>query len=285
MGGRQVVQVITDSTADIPPDVANEAGVKVVPLSIKFGGDVYRDGVDLSGEAFYHKLRSAPVLPTTSAPSPGAFLEAYREALAMDRRVLSIHLSAALSATHNAATLAAAECPEGQVEVVDSRNCSMAVGWVALLAAEEARKGATLERIRALVGDLMPRAHLYAVLDTLENLRRGGRIGRAAAFLGTLLNVKPIVTIAQGEVMPVQKVRLLDRALERLVEIAQEHAPIERMAVAQTDAPRTFERLREMVASAMPGLEILNYRAGAVVGALAGEGAVALVFIGGRRGG
>ncbi|MHB1417717.1 MAG: DegV family protein, partial [Chloroflexota bacterium] len=224
-------------------------------------------------------LATSPSLPTTSAPAPGAFIEAYRAAIASGKRVLSIHVSGTLSGTHNAAALAAAEFPEGQVTVVDSRNVSMGLGWIALRAAAEARAGATLERIRELVEGLIPRSHLYAVLDTLENLRRGGRIGRAAAFLGTILSVKPIVTVAYGEVMPVEKVRLLDRALARLVDIAKEHAPIEQMAVAQTDAPETMERLCKMVAEAMPDLEILTYRAGSVVGALAGPGAVALVFV------
>lgn len=257
----------------------------VVPLSVRFDKDVYRDGVDIRGEEFYRKLASHPRLPTTSAPPPGAFLDVYRQAIDAGRQVLSIHLSGALSATHGVATLAAADFGEDQVRVVDSRNVSMAIGWVALMAAAEARAGATLESVSRLVDDLLPRAHLYAVLDTLENLRRGGRIGRAAAFLGTALSIKPMVTVARGEVTPVEKVRTLGKALVRLVEVARDHAPLERLAVAYTDAPDTIDRLRELAGDAFPDLDILTYRAGAVVGTLAGPGAVALVFISGRRGG
>lgn len=282
MGGKQTVQIVTDSTADIPPELARAAGIRIVPLSIRFGEETYLDGVNLSGEQFYKKLSEYPRLPTTSAPPPGAFLDAYREAIAQDRHVISIQISAAVSATHNSAVLAAAECPPGTVTVVDSRNCSMAAGWVALMAAEEAKKGASVEQVKALVDNLLPRAHLYAVLGTLENLRRGGRIGLASAFLGAMLSIKPIVTLANGVVAPVQKVRLLDRALERLVEIAKEHAPLTRLAVAQTEAPKEMEQLLRLVERAFPGMDIVTYRAGAIVGALAGPGAVALVFIGAR---
>ena len=281
---RQSVQIVTDSTADIPAEIAAAAGIKVVPLVVRFGNQVYRDGVDISGEEFYARLKAAPSLPTTSAPAPGAFLEVYREAVAKGVRVLSIHLSAILSGTHNAALLAAADFSPGQIRVVDSRNVSMAVGWIALRAAAAARDGASLVEVARQVDDMIPRAHLYAVLDTLENLRRGGRIGRAAAFLGTVLSIKPIVTIAGGEVAPVEKVRTLDRALDRLVAIAQDHAPITHMAVAHTDAPDTVARLHALVSTALPGMELLTYRAGSVIGALAGPGAVALVFLRGRRG-
>ncbi|MHB9090456.1 MAG: DegV family protein, partial [Chloroflexota bacterium] len=264
------MQVVTDSTADLPDEMAATAGIKVIPLSIRFGDHVYLDGVNLSKEAFYRMLRETPSLPTTSVPSPGMFAEAYREALEAGRKVISIHLSGLLSGTYNSALLAAAEFPEGQIAVVDSRNGSMAHGWMALAAAEAARTGATLAAVKGLVEDMIPRAHLYACLDTLENLRRFGRIGRAQAFLGTMLNVKPIVTIGDGIVTPVEKVRLLSKALVRLVDIAVDHAPIERMAVAHTDAPETVARLRQLIEEAIPGLPTITYRAGSVVGTLAG---------------
>ena len=280
---QQMVQIVTDSTADLPDEVAAANRIEVVPLTLRFGSQSYRDGVDISKEDFYAKLREATEMPTTSVPSPGQFVETYRRAVEAGRRVLSVHLSGALSGTYNSALLAAAEFPPDQIAVIDSRNCSMAHGWIAVLAAEAAKAGATLEEIKALADDLVPRVHLYAVLDTLENLRRFGRLGRAQAFLGTLLAVKPIVTIAEGVVSPVEKVRLLNRALTRLVEITVEHGPIERMAVAHTDAFDTVADLTDMVRSAMPGLTILPYRAGSVVGTLAGPGAVALVFVSGRR--
>ena len=279
----QTVQVVTDSTSDIPRELARAAGIEVVPLTIRFGSEVFADGVDLSGEAFYEKLRTSPTIPTTSAPSPGDFLHVYHRAVQRGQQVISIHISGEVSATYSSAALAAQEFP-GRVHVVDSRNVSMAFGWVAVRAAAAAQAGAGIEVIKALVEDALPRAHLYAVLGTLENLRRGGRLGRAAAFLGTVLQVKPILTVSSGVVSPVEKVRLIGRAIERLVEIAQEHAPIEQMAVAQTDAPDTFEQLRLLVAEKMPGLDLLGYRAGAVIGALAGPGAVALVFVSGRKG-
>ncbi len=275
---RQTVQVITDSTADIPPALAQAAGIWVVPLSVRFGSEVYRDGVDITADQFYGKLRSWPGLPATSAPAAGIFAERYREALAAGRSSLGIHLSSKLSGTYSAAATAAAEFGD-EVAVLDSRSASMALGWIVLAAAERARAGASLAEVRELAESLIPRAHVYLTLDSLENLRKGGRIGRATALLGTLLNVKPIITVIDGEVAPVERVRTFGKALSRLAELVAQHGPIERLAVGYTDVPEVAGTLRELVEKVLPGVEVLTFQAGPVIGTHVGHGAVGITFI------
>lgn len=275
-----MIQVVVDSTADIPSHLREELGIRVVPLSVRFGEEVYQDGVDLTGDQFYHRLAHVSALPSTAAPSPGAFAAVYQEALAKGRQVLSIHISSKLSGTYAAAALAAREFGADHVAVVDSKSASMALGWLAVKTAEEAHAGASLAQLRDLVHRLAPRAYVYLALDTLENLRKGGRIGRASALLGTLLNVKPVVTVSEGEVSPVERVRTMGKTLTRLVELAKAHEPIERIAVGYTDVPETAERLREMMAAALPGRDVLFFQAGPTIGTYVGHGAVGAVFLG-----
>jgi DegV family protein with EDD domain len=275
-----MIQVVVDSTADIPRRLREELGIRVVPLSVRFGEDVYQDGVDLTGDQFYHRLAHASTLPATAAPSPGAFAAVYQEALAKGRRVLSLHISSKLSGTYAAAALAAREFGAENVAVVDSKTASMALGWLAVKAAEEARAGASLARLLELVRGLVPHAHVYLALDTLENLRKGGRIGRASALLGTLLNVKPVVTVIEGEVSPVERVRTMGKTLTRLVELAKAHEPVDRIAVGYTDVLETGERLREMMAAALPDRDVLLFQAGPTIGTYTGRGAVGAVFLG-----
>ncbi len=258
--------------------MAQAAGIWVVPLSVRFGSEVYRDGVDITADQFYARLRSWPGLPATSAPAAGVFAEKYREALAAGKKVLGIHLSGKLSGTYSAAASAAAEFGD-DVVVLDSKSASMAMGWIVLLAAEQARAGASLARLRALVESLIPRAYVYLTLDTLENLRKGGRIGRAAALLGALLNVKPIITVIDGEVAPVERVRTFARALARLADLIEQHSPIERLAVGYTDLPEVADALHEQLARVLPGRDVLTFQAGPVVGTHVGHGAAGVTFV------
>jgi DegV family protein with EDD domain len=279
MASAQRVQIVTDSTSDIPQELAAAAGIWIVPLNITFGAETLKDRVDIGPDEFYERLRHAAALPRTSAPSPGAFIETYRQATMLDRSVLSIHISAKLSGTYGAARIAAGEFGDDQVMVVDSRQASMGLGWIALLAAERAKTGASLEELREYVNGLLPRVTIYVLLDTLENLRRGGRIGRASALLGTMLKVKPIITVSKGEVTPVEKVRLFARATTRLVEMARANAPLERLAVAYTDVPEVASRIRSQLQEALPSTDPLVFQAGPVIGTYVGHGAVAVMFV------
>ena len=194
------VKIVTDSTADLPPQVAQELDIAVIPLTVVFGDRAYKEGVDIDHDTFYRLLQESRTLPTTSAPSVGELLRAYEEVLQRWEEVVCVHLSSKLSATYNNACQAAALLRErgARIEVVDSLNVSMGMGFVVLAAARAAQGGASLEQVLAIARHCVDRVRLYFVLDTLEYLRRGGRIGRARAFLGSLLHVRPILSLREG---------------------------------------------------------------------------------------
>ncbi|MCL5109984.1 MAG: DegV family protein [Chloroflexi bacterium] len=275
-----MLQVVVDSTADIPANLTRDLDVQVVPVTVRFGNDVYLDGVDLAGDAFYEKLRASPTLPTTAAPAPADFAVAFRRALDAGRDILAITVSSKVSSTYNSALLAAAEVGPERVAVVDSLSASMGCGLLALRVAEAARQGASLAEARRLAADLVPRAHLYVAVDTLESLRRGGRIGHASAWLGTLLNIKPLIAVDDGEVHPVERIRTLLRCLARVAEMTGQRAPDGRVAVGYTDAPDLVRTLVGLVEQAAPGREVIVYQAGPAVGTHAGRGAVGVAFLG-----
>jgi DegV family protein with EDD domain len=274
-----MLQVVVDSTADIPANLVRDSDILVVPVTVRFGNVVYLDGVELAGDAFYDKLRASPSLPTTAAVPPVDFVAAFRRALAEGRDVLTITVSSKVSSTYNAALMAAAEVDPERIAVVDSLSASMGCGLLALRAAEAAQQGATLAEARQLALALVPRTHLYVAVDTLENLRRGGRIGHASAWLGTLLNIKPLIAV-DGEVHPVERIRTMARCLARLAELTRQREPAGRLAVGYTDVPEVVPTLAALVEQAAPGQEIIVYQAGPAVGTHAGRGAVGVAFLG-----
>ncbi|HBY98428.1 MAG: DegV family protein [Ardenticatenaceae bacterium] len=274
------IRIVTDSSADLPRPVAEALDIAIVPLNIHFGSETFREGVDLTHAEFYDRLvREAPNLPKTSAPSVGQFTEAYEPILAEGDDIISIHLSAALSGTFNVARLAVQEWPEGRVTVVDSRNVSMCLGWTAIAAAEAAMRGEALTDILTLVADVIPRLRIPSFLETLAFVRYGGRIGGAEAFLGTLLNVKPILHIEGGKVVPLEKVRTRARALDRLMDLARGLAPFEDLAVMHTHASETAEALADRLGELHPRQNILIAEAGVAMGSHVGPGAVGICAV------
>ncbi|HLM65276.1 MAG TPA: DegV family protein [Acidimicrobiales bacterium] len=233
------VRIVTDSAADLPPNDVEQLGVAVVPLSIRFGDKEYTDGVDLSVEEFYAKLASTDALPETSAPAPGAFDSAFRrQAEAGADAVVCINLSSGLSATIQAAQSAAAGLAgELDVRVVDSRSITSGLGTHVRLAAAAAGDGASADEVVALVENLVPRTHVFGALDTLENLKKGGRIGGARAMLGSLLSIKPLLDISSGEVEEAGKARTRRKALEWLRDRIFEQSDIEHLTIAHGLAP------------------------------------------------
>ncbi|HEY8476715.1 MAG TPA: DegV family protein, partial [Chloroflexota bacterium] len=207
------VAVVTDSTADLPSGMAEDLAIRVVPLNVHWEGATYRDKIDLAADEFYRRLAEARELPKTSAPAVGLFEEIYQELLAEHEGVVSVHISARLSGTCSAALAAAQSVAPERIVVIDSRQLSLCLGWLAVEAARLARQDAPLAAVAEHVRRLLPRVNLYAALDTLEFLQRGGRIGRAQALIGSLLSVKPIVQIQDGEVAPVDRVRTRAAAL------------------------------------------------------------------------
>ncbi|MBM3332950.1 DegV family protein, partial [candidate division WOR-3 bacterium] len=208
-----VVRVVTDSTCDLDPEFAVERGIIIVPCSVHFGSEPYRDRLDITPMQFFQRLREAEELPRTSQPSVGAFLTVYQELTAGEDDVVSIHISEKMSGTFSSATRAKALLSlHDRVQVVDSRFNSVALALIVLAAAEKAQTGAALESVVQHVRDVISRTHLLATADTLEYAARGGRIGKAQAFLGNLLQVKPIVQIKDGELHPIERVRTRARA-------------------------------------------------------------------------
>lgn len=273
------VKVVTDSASDIPVTIARDLGITVVPDNVHFGQRTYRDGVDLTREEFFIELAKSPVLPTTSQPAVGVFEEVYRQLGREARQIVSIHLPAKLSAVLNSAHLAAQSLPDLEIVLIDSTQVSMGMGWLVIIAARAARQGKNLAEILALVKDTIPRLRLIAMLDTLEYVQKGGRIGKGAALLGTLLSMKPIVQLLDSELLPVENVRTRRRALQRLAEIVTEMAPLEEAAVVHANAPALAHELAEMLAPVHPFDRILIGQVGAILGTHTGPGAVGVACV------
>jgi DegV family protein with EDD domain len=274
-----VVRIVTDSTADLTPEQQRAAGITVVPLNVHFGDQVFRDHVDLSAEEFFSRLKASPQLPRTSQPSVGAFEEAYRKLRDGGDEIVSVHLSSKVSGTYNSALMAAQSVGDGQIEVVDSLSTSMALGFMALEGAKLAKAGrdrkAIMERLQALV----PKARVICVVDTLTYLERGGRIGKARALLGSLLNVKPILQLKDGEVVPVGRARGRPQALSKLVELLERDGKVSQLAIMHGAAQADAEKLRDRVASQHPGLDILLTETGAVLGTHTGPGVIGFTYL------
>lgn len=269
--------VVLDSTADFPEAPDRFPSWRVVPLYVRFGEDSYRDYVELGPREFYARLRTAPELPTTSQPTPQDFLDAY-EQLAGYERILSLHLASTLSGTFGSARIAAEELGGGRVRLVDTEVASAAIAMLALAIQRRLERGTTDEEVDGLVERFKRERGLLFTVDTLEFLARGGRIGRASAMAGQLLQIKPILTIADGEVVPVKRVRGNRKAMQEFVAeftARTPDAPELRVGVAHADAPERAEALRKMVQSERPRAEIeVVTSLGAVLGAHAGPGTV-----------
>ncbi len=272
--------IVVDSTADFPEAPERYPNWRVVPLYVRFGDESFRDYVDLGPADFYARLRGSAVMPTTSQPTPGDFHAAYEE-LADYGRVYSLHIAGALSGTVESARLGAAEFGD-RVRVVDTETASAAVAMLGLGIQRRLELGTTDEEVEELVRRHLRESQLIFTLDTLDYLARGGRIGRAAAWAGELMKVKPILTIRGGEVIPVKRVRGNRRAFQEFItafESGSSDKPGLRAAIAHADAPDRAESLRELVRRTRPQAELeLVTTLGPVVGAHAGPGTVGLFW-------
>ena len=267
--------IVVDSTADFPEAPRRFPNWRVVPLYVLFGDESYRDYIDLTPDELYARLRTAAELPTTSQPTPGDFLAAYEE-LGRYERIYSLHISAALSGTYQSATTAAAELG-GKVRTIDSESASAAIAMLGLAIQRRLERGTTDEEVESLIARCRANAELIFTVDTLEFLRRGGRIGRASAWAGELLHVKPILTI-EREVVPLKRVRGNQKAMHEFVNAftsTTQDVPSLKVGIAHADAPERAEQLRKMVRGERPSAKIeLVTTLGAVLGAHAGPGTV-----------
>jgi DegV family protein with EDD domain len=282
-----VVRIVTDSTADLPAEVAGELGITVVPLTVFFGDEAYLDGVDLDNASFYQKLAASKDLPRTSQPSPAAFEEAYRRLIGEGAEaILSIHLSSKLSGTYQSACTArdtlADEGSAVPIEVMDSLSISVGMNYAIQNAARLARAGKGLAELKTSVEDALARTKVLAVLDTLEYVRRGGRIGGASAMLGNMLSFKPIVSLKDGEVIAVERPRTRSKAYARIAQLLSEMGPVEAVSIAESNdevGQQLGEAIKEVYHGAVP-----VYRLGAVLGTHTGPGTAAIALVQAKAG-
>lgn len=271
--------IVTDSVSDLPPSIAQEANITVIPLYVTFGDSTYLDGVDINADRFYSRLSQATKLPTTSQPSISDFQALYQERLEEDHQVLSIHVSSKLSGTYNSAVQARSLLGNSaNIEVIDSQLAGGALALLALDAASWASHISDLQELAQRVRMAIPHHECFVVVDTLKYLQMGGRIGRAQAFLGSMLRFKPVVCIRNGEASPVARPRTRRRALARLVQIVQEQAPIDRLHISYTTGPQAAATLTRKLADVVLPAAIVQSRFGPVLGTHLGPNAIAIAF-------
>jgi len=279
------VRIITDSTADLPPQVAAELGIRVMPLYVHFGNEVYRDGIDLTAKDFYPKLVANKTLPTTSTVAPVEFADCCDELSKDTDEILAITLSSKLSATYDVA-LQGRELRKDKkcrVEVLDSKLFSMALGLVVIGAAKRAKEGVSLDNVMEFAKGLYSRIHVRMAFDTLEYVRRGGRIGAAEAFMGRMLDVKPILTLKDGMATPVVRRRTRAKAIEYLRRFAAGFDNIAELAVAYTTTPEDALGLVNDLDDVFPKERTYLSVIGPVLGTHLGPGALGIAVVGPER--
>lgn len=255
-----------------------EMGITVVPLTVKFGSDAFLDGIDISINDFYEKLLDTHKMPATAAPSPGQFLEEYNKAEQEGRDVLSIHISRKLSGTYDAALLAKGQS-KASVEVIDSQSATMGLGLLAIWAAKKSREGMALKSLAEEVVKIRDRVRVLGLVDTLEYLQKGGRIGLAKALVGSILSIKPILSIQNGETFPLERVRTRSKALIRMWEICQADAPHEELSILYSTTPDEAEEMLNKFASIYPREKTYKARFGPILGTHMGPGALGVAYI------
>jgi len=277
------VKIVTDSVADLPSQVAKELGITVVPLNVRFGEEVYRDGIDLTAEQFYDKLKQSEILPVTSVPSPAAFAEAYNKLAEETDEILVITISSRLSGTYDVALesmgLMKRKC---RVEVIDSHWVVMAEGFMVIAAARAAQAGANFDDVVDITHRNMKRVDMRAAFDTLEYLKRGGRIGAAQALLGSVLKINPIITLRDGVVHPVGREHSRAKAIDHLYKFARDYSHIEEMAVEDAACPDDAELLVERLDSKFPRERIYRSKTTPVIGTHTGPGLLMVTVFGDR---
>lgn len=267
--------VVTDSTADLPDAWRDRYEITVVPLKVLFGNETFRDRVDMTDEQFFTRLASSTRLPTTSAPSPGEFAEVF-ERLAKDHDgCISIHIGAQLSATAEAARVGAQAVDGFQVNVIDSQTVTMPMAFLCRVAAESQNLAAATRAVEQRI----PQARVLALLDTLRYIEMGGRVSRAQAMIGTMLDLKPLLLVADREIKPVDRVRTRSRAIPRMLEYFRHEQPVEHVGVVHAQAPDEAEEIAAGLRKELPDQEVVIGQIGCVLGTHTGPRALGLVYI------
>ncbi len=279
MADSRSVVVVTDSTSDIPEQLTTSLGIIVVPLTVTFGTDSFRDGIDLSPQQFLQRLESEAELPKTSQPPTTAFEAVFRSALEDGLDVVCITISADLSGTHNAARLAAEAVDSSRITVIDSHATTMQQGWIVVEAARAAREGKDSAAVAEAARGAIPRSRLNAVLRTLDYVYKGGRIGRARQLVGLTFAIKPVLSFVDGVLVPIERVRTWKRALNRAIELTEEYGNVAEIVVLHSenreDADTTANALRRIY----PDANITIAYVGATIATYAGSGAIGIAAL------
>jgi DegV family protein with EDD domain len=267
------IKIVTDSTADLPLQLANELGITVVPVYLRFGDEVYRDRVDISEDEFYQRLLHDPVHPSTMQPSPQDFVHVY-DGLAQEANgIISIHVTSKLSGTYNSALqgkkLVEKKCP---IEVIDSQVVTMGLGQLAMAANTIAESGKSLQQVAEQVRRMIPSIHILGLLDTLKYLALGGRIGKVQALLGSILSVRPMLTMKDGELVPAGRVRNRNRGIDRLFDFVKNAVDVQDLAIVYNTTPDEAQALLRRMDSIFPKERITLARLGPALGVHAGPG-------------
>jgi DegV family protein with EDD domain len=278
------VKIIIDSTVYMPEKYLKDLDIDVIPLHVIWGEEIFRDGVDISPDEFYRRLPSAKVMPTTSQPSPKEFISLYEKYLAEGRDILSIHISSKMSGTVDSANQAKNHLNPDSIEVVDSEFTTLGTAFQAIAAAKAAKEGASLKECTEIAKTVRAHTQIYFLVETLEFLKRGGRIGGAAALLGSALNLKPILYVKEGSIEAYEKVRTMKKALARMVEIMEKQIGDKRpvyIGISQATAPESAAWLKVEVQKRFKDADIVEFvesELSPVIGTHAGPGTVAINF-------
>jgi DegV family protein with EDD domain len=271
------VRIVTDSSCDLPTELVQELGITVVPLYVRFGEEVYREQVDISLDEFYKRLEQGPIHPVTIQPSPQDFVTAYQKVAPEADGIVSIHISSKLSGTFNSALqgkkLLEKDFP---IEVVDSQIITVGLALICIAAAKMAKAGESLASVVEEVKQMLPNIHLLALLDTLKYLQKGGRIGKAKALLGSILNVKPMITLKEGEVVPAGQTRSRSKGIERLFSFVESVSNIEDLVIAYNTTPDEAQALAERLGSILTKEAVKVIRLGTTLGVHMGPGGLAI---------
>ena len=275
------IKIVTDSSADLPAKIVQELGIVVVPLYVRFGEEVYRDQVDINEDTFYQRLQQDSTHPSTTQPSPQDFVDVYQKLSQDADGIVSIHISSVLSGTCNSALqgrdLAGVTCP---IEVIDSQTLTMALGMTVIAAAKLANAGNGLDEVVAEAKRATAITHLLGLFDTLEYVRKGGRIGRAKALLGSILNVKPLLTLQDGDTAPAGQARTRSKGIYRLFDFAKNITNIEELAVVYNTNQEEAQALVERIGSVFDKKRIYLATIGPVLGVHMGPGALIVAIKG-----
>ena len=270
------IALVTDSTASLPPELAEQLNIHVIPAQVIFAGQTYRDGIDLTSAEIYEKLRAAPELPTTSQPSAGDFAKLYRSLSEEADAIISIHVSEHLSGTLASANTAKSTLDGVRIEIIDSRSVSLGLGLIVMAAARAISAGKSVEEIVMLVKDIIPKMNIVFVPETLKYLAKGGRIGKAQGFLGSMLSVKPILTVKDGEMAPLTRVRSRAAGMEYLSKFVAGFSGIEKLAVEYATTPDDADSLIGRLSLVFPKERIFRSVISPVLGTYAGPDAIAV---------